>query len=58
MQELIKKINEQIEVIRVDIQKTTNKSAMARVRMATLELEKLGKEYRKVSVATAKALKA
>ncbi len=57
MKELISKISAQIEAIQADINKTDNKSAMARVRMATLELEKLGKEYRKASVAAAKAMK-
>lgn len=57
MKELISKISAQIEAIQADINKTDNKSAMARVRMATLELEKLGKEYRKASVIAAKALK-
>lgn len=50
MQEIIAKIKEQIEAITADIDKVGNKAAQARVRKATLTLEKLGKEYRKVSV--------
>ena len=50
MEEIIKNIKAQIAAIEADIEKTGNKAAMARVRKATLALEKLGKEYRKVSV--------
>ena len=50
MEEIIAKINEQIDAIKADINKVGNKAAQARVRKATLALEKLGKEYRKVSV--------
>lgn len=50
MEEIIAKINEQIDAIKADINKVGNKAAQARVRKATLVLEKLGKEYRKVSV--------
>lgn len=50
MEELIAKIKEQIAAIEADINKTENKAAQARVRKATLILEKLGKEYRKVTV--------
>ena len=50
MQEIIAKIKEQIEAITADIDKVGNKAAQARVRKATLTLETLGKEYRKVSV--------
>jgi hypothetical protein len=39
-----------IEEISVDIDKAT-KAAEGRVRKATLVLEKLGKEYRKLSIA-------
>ena len=35
------------DAIKVDIVKTENKAAQARVRKATLNLEKLGKIYRK-----------
>ena len=51
MTELINNMKAQIEAILADIEKTeTNKSAAMRVRKATLELEKLGKQYRKESV--------
>lgn len=50
MEEIIKNIKTQIAAIEADIDKTGNKAAMARVRKATLALEKFGKEYRKVSV--------
>lgn len=50
MEELIAKINEQVDIIREDIAKGT-KASEARVRKATLELEKLGKQYRKESIA-------
>ena len=49
MKELIAKINAVVDAIKVDIVKEDNKAAQARVRKATLELEKLGKEYRKAS---------
>ena len=54
MKELINKINTVCDAIKTDIVKEDNKAAQARVRKATLELEKLGKEYRKASVAAAK----
>lgn len=55
MKELIEKINELVDVIKADIDKSeSNKAAAARVRKATLELEKVAKEYRKVSVAASK----
>lgn len=50
MEEIIKGIKEGIAAISADIDKTGNKAAMARVRKATLVLEKLGKEYRKASL--------
>jgi hypothetical protein len=50
MQEIIAKIKEQIAAIEADIDKVGNKAAQARVRKATLALEKLGKEYRKASL--------
>ena len=40
----------QIAAISADIDKIDNKAAKARVRKATLELAKLGKEYRKASI--------
>ena len=50
MEEIIKNIKAQIAAIEADIDKTGNKAVMARVRKATLALEKFGKEYRKVIV--------
>lgn len=50
MEKLIAQIKEQLEAIKADIDKIENKAAKARVRKATLALEKLGKEYRKISV--------
>lgn len=50
MEEIIAKIKEQIAAVCADIDKVGNKAAQARVRKATLALEKLGKEYRKISV--------
>ena len=50
MESIIAKIKEQLDAIKADIDKVGNKAAQARVRKATLALEKLGKEYRKVSV--------
>ena len=50
MEKLIAKIKEQLAAVTADIDKVDNKAAKARVRKATLALEKLGKEYRKVSV--------
>lgn len=47
MKELIDQMMEQVEIIKTEIVKTENKSAQARVRKATLILEKLGKTYRK-----------
>ena len=47
---IIAKIKEQIAAIEKDIDKVDNKAAKARVRKATLALEKLGKEYRKASI--------
>ena len=50
MEKLIAQIKEQLGAIAADIDKVDNKAAKARVRKATLALEKLGKEYRKESV--------
>lgn len=50
MEELVKNIKASVEAILADIDKVENKAAKARVRKATLELEKLGKQYRKESV--------
>ena len=50
MTELINRIKAQVAAISADIDKVENKAARARVRKATLRLEKLGKEYRKESI--------
>ena len=50
MAELINRIKAQVAAISADIDKVENKAARARVRKATLMLEKLGKEYRKESI--------
>lgn len=50
MTELINAIKAQMAAISADIDKVDNKSAAMRVRKATLELEKLGKQYRKETV--------
>lgn len=53
MEQIIAKIKEQLAAISADIDKNT-KASEARVRKATIELEKLGKEYRKASIAARK----
>ena len=50
MEQLIADMKVQIEAILTDIDKKDKAAARLRVRKATLELEKLGKEYRKQSV--------
>ena len=50
MEQLIADMKAQIEAILTDIDKKDNAAVRLRVRKATLELEKLGKEYRKQSV--------
>ena len=50
MEKLIAQMKEQIAAVLNDIDKVDNKAAKARVRKATLALEKLGKEYRKASI--------
>lgn len=49
MKETIAKINEVMAVLQAELAKAAegNKAAAARARKATLELEKLGKEFRK-----------
>ncbi len=56
MKELIAQIDGILDALKADLAKAAegNKAAAARARKATLELEKLGKEFRKVSVAEAK----
>lgn len=50
MEKLIVAIKAQVNAILADIDKVDNKAAKARVRKATLLLEKAAKEYRKISV--------
>ena len=50
MEKIIAEIKAQIEAIVADIDKVNNKAAKARVRKATLALEKIGKVYRKESI--------
>ncbi len=50
MEKIIAEIKAQINAILADIDKVDNKAAKARVRKASLLLEKAGKEYRKISV--------
>lgn len=56
MKETIAKINEVMAVLQAELSKAVegNKAAAARARKATLELEKLGKEFRKQSIAELK----
>lgn len=50
MEQLINDIKTVMQEITADIDKSDNKAAKARVRKASLNLEKLFKEYRKVSI--------
>ncbi len=54
MQEIIDQILAKVELIKTEIVKSDNKAAQARVRKATLALEKLGKQYRRASLNAAK----
>ena len=54
MKEIVEKILAEIETLQTEIQKEDNKSAAARARKSTLALAKLGKEYRKLSIAESK----
>lgn len=56
MKETIAKINEVMAVLQAEFAKAAegNKAAAARARKATLELEKLGKAFRKQSIAELK----
>ncbi len=54
MKELVAKMTEVLDALKEDLVKEGNKAAAARARKATLTLEKLGKEYRKASIAEAK----
>ncbi len=50
MEELIDKMTATMNALKADITKVGNKSAQRRARALTLELEKLGKQYRKESI--------
>lgn len=51
MKELINQISALADALKADVEKSeTNKAAAARVRKATLDLEKVGKAYRKASI--------
>lgn len=52
MKELIEKINAKFEAFKADAEKAAagNKAAGVRARKASLELAKLGAEFRKVSI--------
>lgn len=57
MQELIEKINESYEAMKADAElqvEKGNKAAGTRARKASLELEKLLKEFRKASLEASK----
>ena len=56
MKETIAKMNEVIAALQADLAKANegNKAAAARARKDTLELEKLGKAFRKESIAEMK----
>lgn len=57
MKELVAKINEVVAAFQADAQSQVekgNKAAGARARKASLELEKLFKEFRKESIAAGK----
>lgn len=58
MEALLKKINETYEALRADATlqlEKNNKAAGTRARKSSLELEKLMKEFRKVSLEASKA---
>lgn len=52
MKELVEKLNEQLEEFKMNAEKAVggNKAAAARARKNSLALEKLMKEFRKVSI--------
>lgn len=57
MKDLVAKINAEIETFKTDSESLTEKgikAAGARARKSSLELEKLFKEFRKVSIAESK----
>lgn len=56
MKDTVVKFNEVVTALQADFTKALegNKAAAARARKATLELEKLGKQFRKESIAETK----
>jgi len=54
LQENINTIKTVIELLTDELDKTTNNASMGRCRKRTLELTKLFKDYRKLSVAESK----
>ena len=54
MKETIAKINEVMAVLQAELAKAAEGNKSAAARKATLELEKLGKEFRKQSIAELK----
>ena len=54
MKEIVAEINGLLDAIKIDIVKEGNKAAAARVRKNLIALEKIGKAYRKESIAAAK----
>lgn len=56
MKETIAKMNEVMAALQVELAKAGegNKAAASRSRKMTLELEKLGKEFRKISISEMK----
>lgn len=56
MNKKIEELNALIEALAIDLAKAANgnKAAAARARKLTIDFEKLGKEFRKVSIAEGK----
>ena len=56
MKETIAKMNEVMAALQVELAKAAegNKAAAGRARKLTLELEKLGKDFRKISISEMK----
>ena len=54
MQTIIEQMIAAMDAIKADINKVENKAAAGRARKLSLELEKLGKEFRKVSISEMK----
>lgn len=54
MNEISNKLSGLCDQLKVELSKENNKAAAARARKLTLEIEKVGKEFRKESVAALK----